>query len=167
MENLSRWDKREKVGWDGNQINEVGKEQNETKSTLVRELVRGEDEAFSVVGHAKQKSYDTCEVTSPLKPKKEKVKEGGSEEMVISPNKEKKTSGKGNWKRVAREVGKTQNAEKKSQKLLVGKKRDAECEGLEETDGLVRKRLCEIWSTDNAHKDDISAVAAMQYRREQ
>lgn len=78
-----------------------------TETDLVRALFRANEDALSVVGQAKQPNNEVGEGSSPVKPKKERNVGKEKEVLVESPSKEKKITGKGNWKKIAREKEKS------------------------------------------------------------
>ena len=122
--------------------------QRQTKSHLVGDLSKTKDEEkASWVGLVGEPNLKEVGATSPLKLKinmleqkevsslKPKItkKNNTEEEGQAGPNKGKSGTGKGNLKKVAREVGKAQGAGLKSLEIVVGTKR------CEDTDTLVER----------------------------
>ena len=124
--------------------------QRQTKSLLVGDLSKTKDEEKdSWVGLAggpnlKEKGA-SCQLkpkidmlepreVSSLKPKITK-KNNTEEEGQAGPNKGKSGTGKGNLKKVAREIGKTQGAGLKSLEIVVGTKRRKDTNTLAEREG--------------------------------
>lgn len=95
-----------------------------TKTDLVRALFRANEDALSVVGQAKQPNNQVGEGSSPVKPKKERNVGKEKEVLVESPSKEKKITGKGNWKKIAREKEKKPKSLVLEPRALLREKRE-------------------------------------------
>ena len=110
------------------------------------------------------------EEDSSLKPKRTE-KNITEEEGKAGPNKGKNRTGKGNLKKVAREVGKAQGADSKSLEIVVGTKRCKNTDTLVEKEGRLQKRSCDEEGKNNAvfceNFFEETAVATRQHRREQ
>ena len=182
----SGWDILSVEKQEGSKGKETRSTQRLTKSHLVGDLSKNnDDEESSWVGLTVEPNLKEKEATSPLKPKinmkeqkdvnslKPKITKtnnvGG--EVQAGPNKGKSGTGKGNLKKVAREVGKAQGAGLKSLEVVVGIKRREDTDMLAECEGRPQKR-----SWDEKGKNNVSfcenffeetAVAARQHRREQ
>ena len=88
-----------------------------------------------MVGQAKQPNNEVGEVSSLVKPKKERNVGKGKEVLVESPSKEKKITDKGNWKKIAREKNKAQVTGVGAQSPIVEKKKKkVNCEETEVTE---------------------------------
>ena len=80
---------------------------------------------------------EDSEVSSPLKPKKEAIKNSQVDEKGPSPEAEKETMSRGKWKKIAREKGKAQNEEMMNKGPEVRNKRLESIEDLIKAKGRV------------------------------
>lgn len=100
-------DRAEKIAHGLMLCQETQNKENETRTTLVKKLFKLNEDAtlvanFKTLGS----SNEDPELSSPLKPKKEAFKNSHANGKSPSPEVEKKTMSKGNWKKIAREKGK-------------------------------------------------------------
>ena len=108
-------------GWDNFEFEkqELSKEkgsciaQKVTKSFLVKELFKTNEEELSIVGQSMKPNKDEQEVTSPLKPMTSK-ENNESGDVLVGPSRGKCGTGKGNLKKIAMEVGKAYEASMKT-----------------------------------------------------
>ena len=143
-------------GWDifGFEKQELSKEkgsstsQKVTKGCLVKELFKSNEDKLSSVGWSIKPNKEEKEVTSPLKPKLSmENKESG--DVQVGPNKGKGGVSKVNLKKFAREIGKAQGADMKTQEILVGTKRREDTEMLVENEGRLQKKSCAMVKVRN------------------
>ena len=162
-----RWDGIEKEGQDSRQKEENSKGGMGTKQALVRELFKIKEDALSSVGRSHKPNEDVQEVTNPnkskLKTKENKVCNFSNLDSV----KYEKAQSKGKLKKIAREMGKTQNQMSLTQTPSVGKKREKRTEDDEDPYKRPMKRMCDAHTLDDDHIDELSAVATVQHHREQ
>ena len=78
-----------------------------------------------------------------------------------------KAQSKGKLKKIARELGKTQNQMSCAQVPLVRKKREKRTEDDEDSGERPMKRICEAHAMVDDQIDELSAVTAVQHRRKQ
>ena len=160
-DNPGRWDRREKEGQDlrqkeGNSNGGVG-----TKQDSVREVFIKKENALSSVGRSLKPNEDIQELTSPnksmLKTKENKVCNSSDLDSV----KFEKTQSKGKLKKIARELGKTQNQTSCAQVPSVGNKREKRTEDDEDYCERPVKCVCDAHAMDDDQIDELSAVTAM------
>ena len=149
------------------QAKETRDEQNGTKSTLVRDLLKGNEEAYPLVGLQQRASTEIFGVLSPVTPKSGTTEDLKNKAQDLGSDGAKKTKASGKLKKVAREMGKRQIENKEAQVNIGGKKRAGFIESLEESEGRAQKRVCETHLSDDKKITEISAVAVTQHRREQ
>ena len=110
------------------------------------------------------------EEVSSLKPKETEINNSEEEEQA-GPRKGKNRTGKGNLKKVAREVGKARGVGSSSLEILVGAKRREDTDTLADREGRPQKKSCEKEGKNNVvfceNFVQESAVAARQHRWEQ
>ena len=110
------------------------------------------------------------EEVSSLKPKETEIN-NSEEEGQAGPKKGKNRMGKGNLKKVAREVGKARGVGSSSLEIVVGTKRRKDTDTLAEREGRPQKKSCEEEGKNNVvfckNFVEKSVVAARQHRREQ
>ncbi|XP_065633850.1 uncharacterized protein LOC136069351 [Quercus suber] len=133
---------------------------------------RSEERASaSKVGHLESLSPKTQEATSPLRPKLERKCKPEVHPMALDPSNCSQTRKKVNLKKVARKKaqddGQAHDAEMFTSVVEVGSKRPGNSETLEIEENRVQKRALHAHPLPSSFSDDISAVAAMQHRREQ
>ena len=160
------WDNMEKVENGLAQAKETRDEQNGTKSTLVRDLLKGNEETYPLVGLPQRASTEIFGVLSPVTPKSGTTEDLKNKAQDLGSDGAKKTKASGKLKKVAREIGKRQIENKEAQVNIGGKKRAGFIESLEESEGRAQKRVCETYLSDDK-TTEISAVAVTQHRREQ
>ena len=117
--------------------------ENETKISLVGGLFKLSEDAMSAttfknVGHCSEEP----EVSSPIKAKKEALKECHPNGMGLSSKVEKESISRGKWKKIAREKGKAQDEEMVLKGPEVGNKRTECIKDLIEVEGRVQKKVC-------------------------
>ena len=110
------------------------------------------------------------EEVSSLKPKETEIN-NSEEEGQAGPKKGKNRMGKGNLKKVAREVGKARGVGSSSLEIVVGTKRRKDTDTLAEREGRPQKKSCEEEGKNNVvfceNFVEESAVVARQHCREQ
>lgn len=103
-------------------------------------------------------SLEVHEVTSPMRPKEEKMISIGSKNQSAGPSEEGKGLSKGKLKKTARERGKAQDVDMSIQAHEVGKKKSWY---------KNKKRLHGGKGYEGNQGDDGTAVSALQHCREQ
>ena len=78
-----------------------------TKSSLVKDLFKANEEGSSRVGQPMKPNKEKQEVTSPLKTKMN-MENNESKDLVVGPSKGNYGASKGKWKKIA--IGKAQKA---------------------------------------------------------
>lgn len=130
-DSLDKCDRTEETTRDWRNSQEKRNKKNETRTSLVKELLKENVDAMSA---ANLKTYGTgkeeSEVCSPFKPKKEASNNNQDKGKGLSPSADKIVTGKGGWKKLAREKAKAQEVDMINQSPRVGKKRIKDIEAL-------------------------------------
>ena len=101
-----------------------------------------------------------------MEPRIEVQASGETKEYKGSPGKGKKAGTKAKWMKIAREVGKVQDAKMVMLSPKTSKKRIANVENLILTEERSQKRVCDRNLKRSAVFPDETVVAAMQHPRE-
>ena len=123
------------------QAKETHDEQNGTKSDLVRDLLKGNEEAYPLVGLPQKASIEIFGVKSPVTPKSGTTEDLKNKAQDLGSDGAKKTKTTGKLKKVAREIGKRQIANKEAQVNIGGKKRAGFIESLEKVKAELRREF--------------------------
>lgn len=139
---------------------------NEAGAGLVKELFKDKEVAMSrtnisMCGPGKEDS----EVSSLIKFKMEI--DSNRQAKGLSPNMDKKATGRGRIKKMAREKNAAHEKDIISQSLQSGKKRLGNIKALKEIEGKDQKRVCRELDNNSPNVFDETAVAAWQHRQEQ
>ena len=162
---LSRWDNASVMEIERLTDLEVRNKQSVTRADIVRELSKGNQDTHSSVGQADRPKSEKQEESSPKKKDHEgKDNEATKNEEASLINRKKSVV---KLKKIAREVGKVQDAEVDISPTKVSKKRPYNIETLFVTEGKAQKCICERSVREIEVLFDETAVSAMQHRREQ
>lgn len=112
-----------------------------TKPDLPRETSNQTEDVTTPMDRGSVPSLKVHEVTSPMRPKEEKMISIGSKNQSAGPSEEGKGLSKGKLKKIARERGNAQDVDMSIQAHEVGKKRAGNLDALIETEGKNKKRL--------------------------
>ena len=139
---------------------------NEAGAGLVKELFKDKEVAMSTTnismcGPGKEDS----EVSSLIKFKMEI--DSNRQAKGLSPNMDKKATGRGRIKKMAREKTAAHEKDIISQSPRSGKKRLGNIKALKEIEGKDQKRVCRELDNNSPNVFDETAVAAWQHRQEQ
>ena len=127
-------------------------------------------DALSLVGQKAQDEKELLDVSSPLKPTPLLINTGREEPEVriasTSPLPRKKPKAKVQIKKMAREKGKVNGPASETQSPSVGSKRVGKLIFEDEEEDYRTKKRCTKSGISQPILDEISAVAAVQHRRE-
>ena len=166
QDSLDRWDRPAVIARDGEERIETQFRRKENEVGLVKELFKEKEVAMSATnintcGPGKEKS----EVSSPIKFKMEV--DSTNQAIGLSPKTNKKATGRGKIKRMAREKNVAQEEKVISLSIQSGKKRLGNFEALTEGEERGQKRICGELDNNSPNSFDEMAVAAWQHHREQ
>ena len=113
-----------------------------TKSSIVKELLKANEEESSRVGQSMKPNKEKQEEISQVKPKMN-IESNEGKELVVGLSKEIMGWVKVNGKKIAREFWKAQEASMESQEIIVGTKRPKSTEVLAESEGRLQKKNCD------------------------
>ncbi|XP_023882345.1 uncharacterized protein LOC111994694 [Quercus suber] len=167
------------VGWDKAENSNQNQQKTDNSRAPQRKInfggsqtLRSEERASAPkVGLLESLSPRTQEATSPLRAKLERKCKPETHPTVLGPSNCSQTRKKVNLKKVARKKaqddGQAHDAEMFTPVVEVGSKRPGNSETLEIEENRVQKRTLHAHPLPSSSSDGISAVAAMQHRREQ